>query len=197
MKNLASALSIGTPFHGDEMWNCYQFGFNSKVLVAVSPTQCRREVLFILLCYLSLCLPALNVNLCCFRMWFDLPFSDHFVALFLDRHSQFSYVLSLCNCIRWWLWQASTLASFFFLGFKIGANSSVAKNKATNLPSIMATFSHSGSRRLYSWWWNSHISPKNSKWLEENLAGEEFRSNFLLVWSLDACIRHPKQKDCS
>ncbi|XP_042461149.1 protein NETWORKED 1A-like isoform X1 [Zingiber officinale] len=34
----------------------------------------------------------------------------------------------------------------------------------------MATISHSGSRRLYSWWWNSHISPKNSKWLQENLS---------------------------
>ncbi|XP_065005218.1 protein NETWORKED 1D-like [Musa acuminata AAA Group] len=34
----------------------------------------------------------------------------------------------------------------------------------------MATLSHSESRRLYSWWWNSHISPKNSKWLQENLA---------------------------
>ncbi|XP_057951846.1 probable CoA ligase CCL6 [Malania oleifera] len=27
------------------------------------------------------------------------------------------------------------------------------------------------SRRLYSWWWDSHISPKNSKWLQENLTG--------------------------
>ncbi|KAK1387854.1 NAB domain-containing protein [Heracleum sosnowskyi] len=27
----------------------------------------------------------------------------------------------------------------------------------------------SESRRLYSWWWDSHISPKNSKWLQENL----------------------------
>ncbi|XP_047334353.1 protein NETWORKED 1A-like isoform X2 [Impatiens glandulifera] len=25
------------------------------------------------------------------------------------------------------------------------------------------------SRRSYSWWWDSHISPKNSKWLQENL----------------------------
>ncbi|KAK4800603.1 hypothetical protein SAY86_021090 [Trapa natans] len=33
----------------------------------------------------------------------------------------------------------------------------------------MATLSHSESRRLYSWWWSSHISPKNSKWLQENL----------------------------
>ncbi|KAE8728162.1 40S ribosomal protein S3a-like [Hibiscus syriacus] len=33
----------------------------------------------------------------------------------------------------------------------------------------MATLSHSESRRLYSWWWDSHISPKNSKWLQDNL----------------------------
>ncbi|XP_010559034.1 PREDICTED: protein NETWORKED 1A-like [Tarenaya hassleriana] len=33
----------------------------------------------------------------------------------------------------------------------------------------MATVLHSESRRLYSWWWDSHI-PKNSKWLQENLA---------------------------
>ncbi|CAI9107780.1 OLC1v1007222C2 [Oldenlandia corymbosa var. corymbosa] len=33
----------------------------------------------------------------------------------------------------------------------------------------MATFSHTNSRRMYSWWWDSHISPKNSKWLQENL----------------------------
>ncbi|XP_059660465.1 protein NETWORKED 1D-like [Cornus florida] len=34
----------------------------------------------------------------------------------------------------------------------------------------METLSHSDSRRMYSWWWDSHISPKNSKWLQENLA---------------------------
>ncbi|XP_038719347.1 protein NETWORKED 1B-like [Tripterygium wilfordii] len=33
----------------------------------------------------------------------------------------------------------------------------------------MATSLHSESRRLYSWWWDSHISPKNSKWLQDNL----------------------------
>ncbi|XP_043691816.1 protein NETWORKED 1D-like [Telopea speciosissima] len=33
----------------------------------------------------------------------------------------------------------------------------------------MATMLQSESRRLYSWWWDSHISPKNSKWLQENL----------------------------
>ncbi|KAF6138080.1 hypothetical protein GIB67_033494 [Kingdonia uniflora] len=32
-----------------------------------------------------------------------------------------------------------------------------------------AALRHSESRRLYSWWWDSHISPKNSKWLQENL----------------------------
>ncbi|RWR82203.1 protein NETWORKED 1D-like protein isoform X1 [Cinnamomum micranthum f. kanehirae] len=33
----------------------------------------------------------------------------------------------------------------------------------------MATLLHAESRRLYSWLWDSHISPKNSKWLQENL----------------------------
>ncbi|XP_075482613.1 protein NETWORKED 1C-like [Primulina tabacum] len=28
---------------------------------------------------------------------------------------------------------------------------------------------HTDSRRMYSWWWDSHISPKNSKWLKDNL----------------------------
>ncbi|CAL5416649.1 unnamed protein product [Camellia sinensis] len=37
------------------------------------------------------------------------------------------------------------------------------------LPGVMATMPHSESRRLYSWWWDSHNSPKNSKWLQENL----------------------------
>ncbi|KAL9690578.1 hypothetical protein QQ045_010982 [Rhodiola kirilowii] len=34
----------------------------------------------------------------------------------------------------------------------------------------MSTVVHSNSKRMYSWWWDSHISPKNSKWLLENLA---------------------------
>ncbi|XP_073282150.1 protein NETWORKED 1D-like [Primulina huaijiensis] len=33
----------------------------------------------------------------------------------------------------------------------------------------MAKLSHTDSKRMYSWWWDSHISPKNSKWLQENL----------------------------
>ncbi|KAJ0254783.1 Protein NETWORKED 1A [Hirschfeldia incana] len=36
-------------------------------------------------------------------------------------------------------------------------------------PGVMATVLHSESRRLYSWWWDSHI-PKNSKWIHQNLA---------------------------
>ncbi|KAK6913977.1 Protein Networked (NET), actin-binding (NAB) domain, partial [Dillenia turbinata] len=39
------------------------------------------------------------------------------------------------------------------------------------LAGVMATLAKSEPRRLYSWWWDSHISPKNSKWLQENLAG--------------------------
>uniref|UniRef100_A0A7N0TUW7 NAB domain-containing protein n=1 Tax=Kalanchoe fedtschenkoi TaxID=63787 RepID=A0A7N0TUW7_KALFE len=35
----------------------------------------------------------------------------------------------------------------------------------------MAGLSHQESRRRYSWWWDSHISPKNSRWLQENLTG--------------------------
>lgn len=35
----------------------------------------------------------------------------------------------------------------------------------------MAALSHQDSRRMYSWWWDSHISPKNSRWLQENLTG--------------------------
>ncbi|KAJ9188094.1 hypothetical protein P3X46_003487 [Hevea brasiliensis] len=34
----------------------------------------------------------------------------------------------------------------------------------------MATVSLADSKRMYSWWWNSHISPKNSRWLQENLS---------------------------
>ncbi|XP_065861110.1 protein NETWORKED 1D [Euphorbia lathyris] len=33
----------------------------------------------------------------------------------------------------------------------------------------MAAPPRSDSKRMYSWWWDSHISPKNSKWLQENL----------------------------
>ncbi|KAG6393097.1 hypothetical protein SASPL_147327 [Salvia splendens] len=33
----------------------------------------------------------------------------------------------------------------------------------------MANVSHSESRRLYSWWWDSHNTPKNSKWLQQNI----------------------------
>ncbi|XVF80825.1 hypothetical protein PTKIN_Ptkin15bG0106400 [Pterospermum kingtungense] len=33
----------------------------------------------------------------------------------------------------------------------------------------MATVQHADTKGMYSWWWNSHISPKNSKWLQENL----------------------------
>ncbi|XLR25554.1 hypothetical protein S83_053454 [Arachis hypogaea] len=36
---------------------------------------------------------------------------------------------------------------------------------------MAAALSHSDSdsKSKYSWWWDSHISPKNSKWLQENL----------------------------
>ncbi|BBH04539.1 Kinase interacting-like family protein [Prunus dulcis] len=31
------------------------------------------------------------------------------------------------------------------------------------------TMKRTESRKSHSWWWDSHISPKNSKWLPENL----------------------------
>ncbi|XP_058748726.1 protein NETWORKED 1D-like [Vicia villosa] len=33
----------------------------------------------------------------------------------------------------------------------------------------MTSLARSDSNKKYSWWWDSHISPKNSKWLQENL----------------------------
>ncbi|KAG8389313.1 hypothetical protein BUALT_Bualt02G0216400 [Buddleja alternifolia] len=39
----------------------------------------------------------------------------------------------------------------------------------------MAKLSHMESRRMYSWWWDSHISPKNSKWLQENLTDMDLK----------------------
>lgn len=33
--------------------------------------------------------------------------------------------------------------------------------------------SRSLTKKSHSWWWDSHISPKNSKWLAENLEGEK------------------------
>ncbi|KAL0700592.1 hypothetical protein Bca4012_056714 [Brassica carinata] len=55
---------------------------------------------------------------------------------------------------------ASELATFWFGG---GGVCNFAWKK-------MAAFANANTKR-YSWWWDSHISPKNSKWLQENLTG--------------------------
>ncbi|GAB4841637.1 hypothetical protein Ancab_022351 [Ancistrocladus abbreviatus] len=34
---------------------------------------------------------------------------------------------------------------------------------------MKGTMSRSETKHMYSWWWDSHISPKNSRWLKENL----------------------------
>ncbi|XP_008804982.2 protein NETWORKED 1D-like isoform X2 [Phoenix dactylifera] len=39
----------------------------------------------------------------------------------------------------------------------------------------MAALLHAEPRRLYSWWWDSHISPKNSRWLQENLTDMDMK----------------------
>ncbi|KAF9590157.1 hypothetical protein IFM89_031761 [Coptis chinensis] len=51
----------------------------------------------------------------------------------------------------------------------------------------MATSLHPESRRMYSWWWDSHISPKNSKWLQENLTGQE-RCHFCFPCEVEATL---------
>jgi hypothetical protein len=37
---------------------------------------------------------------------------------------------------------------------------------------------HDSNSTRYSWLWVSHISPKNSKWLQENLTGMHFQHGF-------------------
>ncbi|KAL2323523.1 hypothetical protein Fmac_027902 [Flemingia macrophylla] len=44
----------------------------------------------------------------------------------------------------------------------------------------MANLSQSKSRRMYSWWWDSHISPKNSKWLQENLTDMDVKVKHMI-----------------
>lgn len=47
------------------------------------------------------------------------------------------------------------------------------------------------SKRSHSWWWDSHISPKNSKWLAENLEGKQLLALALYLLScghsIDPC----------
>jgi len=38
------------------------------------------------------------------------------------------------------------------------------------------------SRKSHSWWWDSHINPKNSKWLAENLEGKIIISSVARVF---------------
>lgn len=37
------------------------------------------------------------------------------------------------------------------------------------LVGVMAATANEDSKGMYSWWWGSHVTPKNSKWLVENL----------------------------
>nr|CAB3498633.1 unnamed protein product [Digitaria exilis] len=53
----------------------------------------------------------------------------------------------------------------------------------------MATTSPTNTRRKYSWWWDSHICPKNSKWLQENLSGKLFqRCNLKPQYNVCLCL---------
>ncbi|KAL9265178.1 NETWORKED 1D-like protein [Drosera capensis] len=44
----------------------------------------------------------------------------------------------------------------------------------------MATTWRSDTRKMYSWWWDSHISPKNSKWLQENLTDMDSKVKLMI-----------------
>ncbi|KZV32705.1 hypothetical protein F511_35593 [Dorcoceras hygrometricum] len=44
----------------------------------------------------------------------------------------------------------------------------------------MAKLSRTDSKRMYSWWWDSHISPKNSKWLQENLTDMDAKVKLMI-----------------
>ncbi|CAN6287458.1 unnamed protein product [Urochloa humidicola] len=44
----------------------------------------------------------------------------------------------------------------------------------------MAMTSPTNTRRKYSWWWDSHISPKNSKWLQENLSDMDSKIKLMI-----------------
>ncbi|KAJ1294445.1 hypothetical protein BS78_01G147100 [Paspalum vaginatum] len=44
----------------------------------------------------------------------------------------------------------------------------------------MAASSPTNTRRKYSWWWDSHICPKNSKWLQENLSDMDSKIKLMI-----------------
>lgn len=50
------------------------------------------------------------------------------------------------------------------------------------------------SRKSHSWWWDSHISPKNSKWLPENLEGEQQTPLSVLFVSVFIINRKEEEK---
>lgn len=51
-----------------------------------------------------------------------------------------------------------------------GLRDKCAKNLSL-LVGVMAATANEDSKGMYSWWWGSHITPKNSKWLMENVTG--------------------------
>ena len=79
-----------------------------------------------------------------------------------------------------------------FAGRGITKDQTVLCEKLKNISShwlvgTMASTSPTNTRRKYSWWWDSHICPKNSKWLQENLSGKLFQriyGNFLICQTL-------------
>lgn len=45
------------------------------------------------------------------------------------------------------------------------------------------------SKKSHSWWWDSHISPKNSKWMQDNLERKLIHFNLILKsFHRNSCI---------
>ncbi|KAI6674784.1 hypothetical protein NL676_002690 [Syzygium grande] len=55
-----------------------------------------------------------------------------------------------------------------------------AINRVYKNKDMAAAAAHANSKGMYSWWWNSHISPKNSKWLHENLTDMDVKVNQMI-----------------
>lgn len=117
----------------------------------------------------------LSVSLEFINWWrISADFSSAFCGLFVA-------LISLCS--------GSDLLPSFYIGTRIKFYfQGWIRDSSVSLLGIMATLSHVESRRLYSWWWDSHISPKNSKWLKENLAGITFFLHIDFFRGIEFCV---------
>lgn len=58
---------------------------------------------------------------------------------------------------------------FLSLSFQIVLQSDTTSSFPESFVSMKPPLERNPTKKRHSWWWDSHISPKNSKWLAENL----------------------------